>query len=233
MPALAVSGVPSRFALALVLAALVAVSPLAARPIPRRSMRRGSWASLRKGGYLVFFRHTSTFRDQVDMEARNVASGRLSLDDCATQRNLNERGVTEAARQAKVVSELAIPYGTVYASRYCRARDHVRWFTDRMTPSDALTPVRDAEKAKTLRQMLATPPAPGTNTFFFAHGGILWQATDYDTATRPRRSCSAPGNPQTLVAAIKMAGLGRVSARMRGTCCAPREFWSGQGPPRE
>src|SRR5262245_54571437 len=45
-----------------------------------------SWlvAELRKGGYLVFFRHTTTFRDSatMEMEARNVSSGRLSLDDC-------------------------------------------------------------------------------------------------------------------------------------------------------
>jgi hypothetical protein len=186
---------------------------------------------LRKGGYLVYFRHTSTYREDVETEARNSKSGRLTLDDCSTQRNLNERGVAEAARQASIVAQLAIPFDTVYVSRYCRARDHVRWFTQRITYSDALTPNRDAEKAKALRQMLATPPAPGTNTFFFAHGGILWQATDYDSDEAETFVFRA-GSPPTLVAAVKMADWDAL-AQMRGTCCAPREFWSGQGPPRE
>jgi hypothetical protein len=186
---------------------------------------------LGKGGYLVFFRHTSTFRDQVDMEARNVASGRLSLDDCTTQRVLNERGVIEAGRQAKIWNELAIPVGAVYASRYCRARDHVRWFSERVTWSDALTPVRNADKAKELRQMLATPPAPGSNTLFFAHGGILWQATDYDSE-EAETFVFRPGSPPVLVAAIKMSDWDALAQR-KGSCCAPRTYWGGQGPPKE
>lgn len=187
---------------------------------------------LRRGGYLVYFRHTSTYREgDVEREARNVSSGRLALEDCSTQRNLNERGVAEAARQASIVAQLAIPFDSVYVSRYCRARDHVRWFTQRVTHSDALTPTRNAEKAKTLRQMLARPPAPGTNTFFFAHGGILWQATDYDSDEAETFVFRA-GSPPTLVAAIKMADWDAL-AQMRGSCCAPREFYSGQGAPRD
>lgn len=187
---------------------------------------------LRNGGYLVFFRHTSTYREgDVEREARNISAGRLTLEDCTTQRNLNERGVAEAARQASIVAQLAIPFDAVYVSRYCRARDHVRWFTQRFTYSDALTPTRNAEKAKTLRQMLATAPAPGTNTFFFAHGGILWQATDYDSDEAETFVFRA-GSPPTLVAAIKMADWDALASR-RGTCCAPREYYGGQGAPRD
>ena len=137
----------------------------------------------------------------------------------------------EAGRQARLVSELAIPYGTVYASRYCRARDHVRWFTDRVTWNDALTPVRNADKAKVLRQLLATPPAPGTNTFFFAHGGILWQATDYDSEESETFVFRA-GSPPVLVAAIKMPDWDSL-AQQRGPCCAPRAYYGGQGAPKE
>jgi hypothetical protein len=188
---------------------------------------------LRKGGYLVFFRHTSTFRDTatMEMEARNVASGRLVVDDCTTQRNLNERGVLEAARQAKVVADLRIPYGSVYVSRYCRAREHARWFTTGGELNDALTPVRNADKAKALRAMLATPPAAGTNTFFFAHGGILWQATDYDSDEAETFVFRA-GSPPALVAAIKMSDWDALAQR-NGPCCAPRSYWAGQGPPKD
>jgi len=186
---------------------------------------------LRRGGYLVFFRHTSTYREEVEMESRNVAAGKLALDDCATQRNLNERGVAEARKQSTIVASLGIPAGTVYASRYCRARDHVRWFTADVTPNDALTPVRNAEKAKALLALFATPPPPGTNTFFFAHGGILWQATDYDSE-EGETFVFKPGSPPTLVAAIKMHDWDALAAK-RGPCCAPRTFWGGGPAPKE
>ena len=186
---------------------------------------------LRRGGYLVFFRHTSTYREEVEMESRNVAAGKLALDDCATQRNLNERGVAEARKQSTIVASLGIPAGTVYASRYCRARDHVRWFTADVTPNDALTPVRNPDKAKALLALLATPPAPGTNTFFFAHGGILWQATDYDSE-EAETFVFKPDDPPTLVAAIKMRDWDALAAQ-RGPCCAPRTFWGGGPAPKE
>ena len=187
---------------------------------------------LRRGGYLVFFRHTTTYREgDVEREARNVKMGVLSLDDCATQRNLNERGVREAARQAALVRELGIPFATVYASRYCRARDHVRWFTEAVSLVEPLTPSRNTDKARALRQLLATPPPPGTNTFFFAHGGILWQATDYDSEESETFVFRA-GSPPTLVAAIKMGDWEALAAK-RGTCCAPRDYWGGGGAPKE
>jgi len=220
-----------KLATLLLVSLLAASAARAADPTPVDA----GWlvSELRKGGYLVFFRHTSTFRDSatMELEARNVASGRLVLADCATQRNLNERGVLEAGRQAAIVRELAIPYGAVYASKYCRARDHVRWFTDRVTLNDALTPTRNAEKAKELRQMLATPPASGTNTFFFAHGGILWQATDFDSDEAETFVFRA-GSPPVLVASIKMSDWDAL-AQQRGPCCTPRTYYSGQGAPKE
>jgi hypothetical protein len=215
---------------ALLLASLaLASSAFAADPAPVDA----GWLvqELRRGGYLVFFRHTSTYREEVEMEARNVAAGKLALDDCATQRNLNERGVAEARKQSTIVASLGIPAGTVYASRYCRARDHVRWFTADVTPNDALTPVRNAEKAKALLALFATPPAPGRNTFFFAHGGILWQATDYDS-DEAETFVFKPGSPPTLVAAIRMRDWDALSAQ-RGLCCAPRTFWGGGPAPKE
>jgi hypothetical protein len=82
--------------------------------------------------------------------------------------------------------------------------------------------VRNAEKAKALLALFATPPAPGTNTFFFAHGGILWQATDYDSE-EAETFVFKPGSPPTLVAAIKMRDWDALAAQ-RGPCCAPRSL---------
>lgn len=215
-------------ALAVALLGTAGTGARAAEPAPVDA----AWLAreLKSGGYLVYFRHTSTYREDVESEARNQRAGRLSLDDCSTQRNLNERGVREAKRQSEVVAKLAIPVGRVLVSRYCRARDHVVWFTREFAFDDALTPPRDAQKAKALQRLLATAPAPGTNTVFFAHGGVLWQATDYDSVEAETFVFRA-GSPPSLVAAIKMEDWDALEAG-RGTCCAPRTFWgSGAAPP--
>jgi len=216
----------------LAIGALLALAVAAAHAAQPPTVDAG-WLvdELRRGGYLVYFRHTTTYREDIEREARNVKMGVLSVEDCATQRNLNERGVREAARQAALVRELGIPFAMAYASRYCRVRDHVRWFTEAVTFIEPLTPSRNADKARALRQLLATPPQPGTNTFFFAHGGILWQATDYDSEESETFVFRA-GSPPTLVAAIKMRDWDALIAK-RGTCCAPRDYWGGAGAPKE
>jgi hypothetical protein len=187
---------------------------------------------LRKGGYVVYFRHTRTSPEH-EHEARMRAAGLLKNERCETQRNLSETGFIEAKKQAAAVARLGIPVGRVLVSRYCRAWQHAQFFVPQWEFSDPLTPVRDRDKALALRAMLNTPPAPGGNTFMFAHGGIMWQATDYDSVEsetfvyRP----SPGGERATLVAAIRMEDWDRLLAGE--PCCAPREFWSGKGVPPE
>ena len=75
-------------------------------------------------------------------------------------------------------------------------------------------------------------PAPGTNTFMFAHGGILWNATDYDSVESETFVFSpAEGDkPPILVASIKIADWAVLA---RGEpCCAPRAYWRGTGAPQ-
>jgi hypothetical protein len=185
-------------------------------------------AELRQGGLVVYFRHTKTLR-QHDHEARMRAAGTLDPDKCETQRNLSEEGFVEAQRQAEAVKRLAIPVGRVYSSRYCRAWQHAAYFASRLEYSEAATPDRNAEKAAALQVMLNTPPVPGTNTFIFGHGGVLWQATDFDSIEsetfvfRPAKA----GRAQ-LVASIRMEEWDDLLAGR--ACCAPRAFWVGKPP---
>ena len=185
---------------------------------------------LRKGGYVVYFRHTKTLPEHAH-EAAMRRQGRWRLDDCETQRNLSEAGYYEARHQRDMIAKLGIPYSAVYASRACRTRIHAEWVAEGIEFSAALTPLRSREKGLIVRAMLNTAPAPGANTFMFAHGGILWNATDYDSEEsetfvfRP-----APGGqPPELIATIKIGDWEKLA---RGEmCCAPRAFWSGQGEP--
>ncbi len=186
--------------------------------------------NLRKGGYVVYFRHTKT-RPEHEHESRMMREGKWRADDCATQRNLSEAGLNEANDQRDWVARLGIPFGKVYASSACRARIHAERVAGGIEFLDVLTPSRSAEKGLVLRKMLNTAPAPGTNTFMFAHGGILWNATDYDSIESETFVFlpAAGDKPPILVASIKIADWALLA---RGdACCAPRAYWRGTGAP--
>ncbi len=185
---------------------------------------------LRKGGYTVYFRHTKTLPEH-EHEAKMRRDGKWRVEDCSTQRNMSETGYYEAQHQRDSVAKLGIPYGKVYASRACRTRIHAEWVVPAMEFSDALTPVRSREKGLIVRKLLNTAPTPGTNTFIFAHGGILWNATDYaseESETFVFRA-APDGQPPQLIASIKIGDWAKLA---RGEpCCAPRAYWSGSGEP--
>lgn len=186
--------------------------------------------NLRKGGYVVYFRHTKTLPEH-EHEARMRREGKWNLDDCATQRNLSPAGIEEAQRQRDWVVKLGIPFDKVYASRACRTRIHAQAMSKEIEFVEALTPMRSREKGLVVRRMLNTAPASGTNTFLFAHGGILWNATDYDSEEsetfvfRP----AAPGQPPQLVASVKISDWALLAGG--APCCAPRPYWKGTGEP--
>ncbi|MBL8378658.1 MAG: hypothetical protein JNM79_12365 [Burkholderiales bacterium] len=217
-----------RFLLPLLLACLAGLANATEPGVPISG--KALIDELRKGGYIVYFRHTKTL-PQHEHEARMWREGRWRAEDCSTQRNLSEAGLAEANDQRDWIAMFRIPFGRVYASSACRARIHAERVARGAELIDVLTPPRSREKGLTLRAMLNTAPAPGTNTFMFAHGGILWNATDYDSVEsetfvfRP----AAPDRPPTLVASIKFEDWARLA---RGeACCAPRAFWSGTGEP--
>lgn len=186
--------------------------------------------ALRQGGYIVYFRHTKTLPEHAH-EAQMRREGKWRLEDCSTQRNLSEEGYREARLQREMIRRLGIPWGQVYSSASCRAYLHAGWVADQYELNEALTPLRSREKGLIVRRMLNTPPSPGTNTFMFAHGGILWNATDYDSVEsetfvfRP----APDGQPPQLLAAIRIEDWEKLA---RGeSCCAPRPYWRGKGEP--
>jgi hypothetical protein len=187
---------------------------------------------LRKGGLIVYFRHTKTLPEH-EHEAKMRREGKWRAEDCSTQRNLSPEGIAEANQHREWVVKLGIPFDKSYSSAACRARIHAeRVAIKGIELTEVLTPSRSEEKGIALRKMLNTPPARGTNTFMFAHGGILWNATDYDSVEsetfvfRP----AAKGKPPALLASIKMTDW---PALARGEpCCAPRAYWRGVGAPQ-
>lgn len=100
-----------------VLAALACVPGWAFAASPAASAgddEAPAWAALRAGG-IVLWRHA---------EAPGVGDPpQFRLGDCSTQRNLDERGRTQARRLGERLRERGVRVGAVWASPWCRTRE--------------------------------------------------------------------------------------------------------------
>ena len=84
-------------------------SSLPARELPPAELL----AELRKGGYVLYFRHAATDFSQNDERMK-------SYEDCADQRNLIDRGRADAREAGAAIRQLGIPVERVLASPFCR-----------------------------------------------------------------------------------------------------------------
>lgn len=138
--------------------------------------------ALRGGGYNVYFRHAQTDWSNPD---RIEKAGDWTSCDASRVRQLSAAG-REAARAVGVAMRaLDIPVGRVLASPYCRAVDTARLMGlgEIETTTDVMN-MRVAEYfggrdavVRTARELLSTPPSPGTNTVIAAHGNVARAAT--------------------------------------------------------
>src|SRR5262245_12746566 len=136
--------------------------------IPARPLARGSLLSeLRKGGYVIYFRHTSTDFSRDDVRSR-------SDDDCDNQRPLTDRGRSEAREIGAAFRELKIPVQRVLASPRCRTMETAMLAFGKAEKSQEARagPASPASEDRyaPLRLLLTTPVAAGGNVVIASHG---------------------------------------------------------------
>src|SRR6266480_2629778 len=155
----------NRIRFAFALAALLLWAP--ARPqtaepqrssLPSRELAPAQLlAELRKGGYILYFRHAATDFSQNDEKMK-------SFEDCANQRNLIDRGRSDARIVAAAIRRLGIPVERVLASPFCRT----------VETAQLLFGPADAERYAALRRILATPIPAGANLAVISHGNPFY-----------------------------------------------------------
>ncbi len=119
--------------------------------------------ALRKGGFTLYFRHTSTDFAKLD-------GAMLDYRDCANQRMLADKGRDEARLIGKAIAELKIPVGDVLASPYCRTSETATLMFGRATVDNAIREEAGNNYAA-LKQLLAKPVASaGVNRAIVGHG---------------------------------------------------------------
>ena len=121
--------------------------------------------ALRAGDLVIVVRHGSTFPDQAD-------TAPIDFDNIAAQRNLNDKGKALAKTFGDALRQAEVPIGKVYTSKFNRAYETavIAGFKDIEKTTDLteggliVSPNENARRAEAFRKMLATAPAPHTNT---------------------------------------------------------------------
>jgi len=128
-------------------------------------------STLRRGGYVLYFRHAATDFSQNDEKMK-------SYEDCADQRNLIDRGRADARAAGAAIRRLGIPVERVLASPFCRTVETAQLLFGR---AEKMQEVRGGPAAPAgsgrytaLQKILATPVRPGTNLVVVSHGNPFY-----------------------------------------------------------
>jgi len=138
-------------------------------------------ARLRAGGYTLYLRHGYTDNSRSD---RTPA---VDLNDCTTQRPLNEEGRKLATEIGQSIRKAKIPITEIHASPLCRVRDTVAAAFPGRAPTidDKLMYVAnftDEQKQpiiRNTRRLLSQPVANGSNRLIVAHAPNLMELLGY------------------------------------------------------
>lgn len=140
---------------------------------PGAALADPSLGDLKRGGYVIFIRHTSTDWQTSDKET-------VDLKNCGTQRSLSDKGRDEARAMGAAIKKLGVPIGRVAASPYCRTLETARLAFGRADADDGLAQLAGKPTEadwrpvfETLKTRLATKPTAGTNTVLVGHGTNL------------------------------------------------------------
>jgi hypothetical protein len=118
--------------------------------------------ALRRGGYVIYFRHTAT-----DFSRNDTAM--KGYDDCANQRPLSPQGRRDAVEIGQRIRALRLAPGEVLASPFCRTMDTARLILGAATAQPDVREIGSGDHAG-LKRLLAAPVSPGRNRWIVGHG---------------------------------------------------------------
>ena len=136
------------------------------------------WNYLKEGGYYVFIRHA--------LAPGNGDPVNFDLDNCLTQRNLNQQGINQAIRIGVEFKNKGIPISRVLTSQWCRCKDTAFYaFNDYMEFPDLNSTYSSKFKQNQSDQILSlinyinNTDLKKNNEIFVTHYVIIGALTDY------------------------------------------------------
>ncbi len=95
--------------------------------------------SLKEGGKLVFIRHA--------LAPGNGDPENFQLENCSTQRNLNNIGIEQSKRIGSIFKKNDIKIDNIFSSEWCRCKDTAKFAFDNFETFDALNSFYDIKFA--------------------------------------------------------------------------------------
>ena len=95
--------------------------------------------SLKEGGKLIFIRHA--------LAPGNGDPANFELQNCSTQRNLNEIGIQQSKKIGLILKKNEIKIDNIYSSEWCRCKDTAKYAFDDFETFDALNSFYDIKFA--------------------------------------------------------------------------------------
>jgi phosphohistidine phosphatase SixA len=139
------------------LVAPLAIWPLGA-PGAAAADPQEAWAALVKGGHVALIRHGNA------PPGYGGDPPGFKIDDCATQRNLDEKGRAQARALGEAFRRHGVRADKILSSPWCRCLETARLMA--LGPVDSTLAVaasdRSPERLAAMRQILADWPGPGT-----------------------------------------------------------------------
>lgn len=196
---------------ALLLAAVLLGAPAWAQaPATRSSLPQHELSppqllsELRRGGYVLYFRHAATDFSQNDEKMKRY-------EDCADQRNLIDRGRADARAAGDAIKRLAIPVDRVLASPFCRTVETAQLLFGR---AEKMQEVRGgpavaavSDRYAPLKKILAAPVRAGSNLVVVSHGNPFYSVAGPPYLAEGEAAVVRPlGSDFLIVARVRIDG---------------------------
>jgi len=140
-----------------------------------------AWSALRAGGYVALMRHADAPGGVGDPPG-------FRLDDCATQRNLSEKGRADAEKIGSRLRQEGIAFEKILSSPWCRCIDTAKLMNLGMVETEAtfgnVVVLRDQREVLTTgaRALIAKWTARG-NLLVVTHGANIFALTGISPAS--------------------------------------------------
>jgi phosphohistidine phosphatase SixA len=133
---------------------------------------------MRKGGLILYIRHTKTNWKEEDVEP-------FDYNDCSKQRNLSQEGREQAVKIGNTLKALKIPISEVRTSPLCRTVETAKLaFGEYVIDFDLADPPKQDEARREylldkLEDMLAKVPPTGKNLVYVSHASNMSHVFDF------------------------------------------------------
>ena len=135
------------------------------------------WKDAKNGGNVILIRHA--------LAPGGGDPANFKINDCATQRNLNEVGINQSKKIGKIFRDNKIPIDVVLSSEWCRCKDTAfyafRNFQEFSALNSTFSPPynkNEPRQIKEIKKYLKNWEGKGKNLILITHYSIITAITD-------------------------------------------------------